>query len=255
MSATLYSSTPLTSGWTFKDGLPSSNARACLPANDAPTEVHRDLLKNGKIADPFQDLNELLVRWVNDQTWTYRTTFAAPADYGKLGVNTTLRFEGLDTFATVYLNAENLFESENMFVEHRVSVSGKLYSRYNVLEIVFESARKRGLEIVDCQKEHQFIVHQTEISRGPVRKAQYHWGWDWGPILTTCGPWKPITLEMWTCRLSNPYAQYELSADMKSANFKLSVQCEGQITTVAFSTENIKTEETVGTTSVNIIAD
>ena len=27
-----------------------------------------------------------------------------------------------------------------------------------------------------------------------VRKAQYHWGWDWGPRLRGCGIWKDVSL-------------------------------------------------------------
>jgi len=26
------------------------------------------------------------------------------------------------------------------------------------------------------------------------RKASYHYGWDWGPRLVTCGIWKPIKI-------------------------------------------------------------
>jgi beta-mannosidase len=204
MSAVPYSSTPLSSGWKFTEGHRNSPDPVYLPANDVPTEVYRDLLKNGKIADPFKDLNELSVSWVGDRTWTYRTTFAAPADHDKPGVNTTLRCEGLDTFATVYLNNTLLFNSDNMFVEYLADLSGKLIKKDNKLEIVFEPARMKDLTIIEDQKKqsqlsgqraYQFIVHQTDISRGPVRKAQYHWGWDWGPILMTCGPWKPMTIE------------------------------------------------------------
>ena len=30
-----------------------------------------------------------------------------------------------------------------------------------------------------------------------VRKAGYHFGWDWGPRLVTSGIWRPVTLEAW----------------------------------------------------------
>jgi beta-mannosidase len=253
MSAKRFTSTPLTSGWEFKQGDSFSHAHGYLPADDAPTEVHRDLLKNGKIADPFQDLNELSVSWVGDEKWTYRTTFAAPAEYNNPGVGTTLNFAGLDTFATVWLNGQLLLRSENMFIEYRRHVTSKLKSEDNVLEIVFESARKKGLELIEEDEGHQYIVHQTEVSRGPVRKAQYHWGWDWGPILMACGIWKPITLETWTCRLSNPYAQCELAENLKSADVKLSVFWEGQLAAVDFLVKN-KKKELVGNARVSDIA-
>jgi beta-mannosidase len=223
-----YSSTPLASGWTFKQGGLESNS-AYLPAHDLPTEVHRDLVKNSIIADPFLDLNELSVRWVADETWTYRTTFPCPSGHQVAGSKTFLTFQGLDTFASVFLNGKAILESENMFIEHRVYASDKLESggAENVLEIEFQSARKRGLGLVKEHPEHRFIVHQTEISRGPVRKAQYHWGWDWGPILLTCGPWKPITIETYINRVEDYWVEYELSDDLNNVKGKLYAKVEG----------------------------
>lgn len=218
-----YTSTPLTGNWTFKQGDLSSKSKY-LPAHDLPTEIHRDLIKNNEIVDPFQDLNELSVRWIAEETWTYRTTFASPPNHGKPNVKTILRFEGLDTFASVYLNGKLILESENMFIEYRVDVSASLQNserQENVLEIVFESARLKGLELVKQHPEHKFIVHQTEVSRGPVRKAQYHWGWDWGPILLTCGPWKPISIETYVERIEDVWVEYGLSDDLRRAKGKV----------------------------------
>ncbi|KAK8044033.1 hypothetical protein PG993_004057 [Apiospora rasikravindrae] len=226
MKAIPFNSTPLR-GWSFKQGDRSSDEE-WMGAGDPPTEVHRDLEHNGKASDYRKDLNELAVRWIGDETWTYRTTFRQPESQEGLGhdggVKTVLNFEGLDTFASVYLNDELILSSDNMFIQHRVQVSLKTE---NELEIVFESARLKGLELVKQHPEHRFIVHQTEISRGPVRKAQYHWGWDWGPIIMTCGPTKPITLETYACRLEGLQVLYDLSADLKEVNGRIQVEHEG----------------------------
>jgi beta-mannosidase len=229
-----FTSTLLNLSWTFKRGGLSS-PDAYLPANNLPTDIHRDLLKNGKIADPFKNMNELSVRWIGDEVWTYRTTFPEPPASGKPNVRTSLKFEGLDTFATVYLNGQLILTSDNMFLEHTVDVTSKMQSEANILIIVFESARTKGLELVRKDQAHRFIVHQTEISRGPVRKAQYHWGWDWGPILLTCGPWKPVSIETYTCRISDVRVRYELSDDLKSAQVHVSATYEGPVAALSFS--------------------
>jgi beta-mannosidase len=229
MAASTRTSQALSSGWLFKQGDRSSTSEY-LPANDLPTDVHLDLLKNDKISDPFKDLNELSVRWIANKTWTYRTTFCPPPEHGKHGIRSVLRFEGLDTFASVYLNGKLILESENMFVEHRVDVTNlvrKKTAEDDTLEIVFESAREKGLKLVQEHKEHRFIVHQTEISRGPVRKAQYHWGWDWGPITLGCGPWKPIVLETYVARIDDVWVVYELSDDLKKVKGNVLVRVEG----------------------------
>lgn len=116
-----------------------------------------------------------------------------------------------------------------MFIEHRVLVTEKLKSEgeENILEIVFESARKRGLEVIKQHDEHKFIVHQTEMSRAPVRKAQYHWGWDWGPILTGCGIWKPISLENIVTQIQDVWVDYELSEDLSTAKGSMCMRIAG----------------------------
>jgi beta-mannosidase len=249
-----FNSTPLRSNWKFKQGaLDSTNEN--LPANDLPTEIFRDLLTNGKISDPFTDLNELSVRWVGDETWTYHTTFDPPVNYGQSGIVTRLKFEGLDTFATAYLNNEQILKSDNMFLEHIVNVTGKLKARNNVLEIVFESARKKGLDLVKGHPEHRFIVHQTEVSRGPVRKAQYQWGWDWGPILMSCGPWKPVLLETFICKIISLSVHYELGPDLKSTSVTASAACNGPLEGVMFTIVDKSTGDDVAHKYVESWAD
>ncbi|OAL54732.1 glycoside hydrolase [Pyrenochaeta sp. DS3sAY3a] len=241
------SSTPITRGWSFKQGgLTSSHEY--LPSHDVPTEIYRDLLKHENIPDPFLDINEPAVRWVGNETWTYKVAFDAGPDYGKSGTTTTLKFDGLDTFASVYLNGQLILQTENMFVAHEVNVTNKLSSQ-NVLEIVFQSARNKGRDLVTQHQEHRFIVHQTEISRGPVRKAQYQWGWDWGPILLSCGPWKPISLVTYTCRLPELVVKYELQADLKSALVTVTAMCEGPIAAVVFAVSNNSTKEVLATSA------
>lgn len=212
------SSVQLSSGWTFKRSDDESQD-AWLTVEQVPTEVHLDLQKHGKIADPFLDMNELAARWVGEHSWTYRTTFQTPDDYGQQGMQTDLVFKGLDTFASVSLNEKPLLTSDNMFVEHRISLKGLLsQSGENTLEIVFDSARHRGIDLVKQHPEHRFIVHQTEVGRGPVRKAQYQWGWDWGPILNTCGLWQPVLLESYISRIEDCSVFYQLTPNLRKVD-------------------------------------
>ncbi|KLU90754.1 hypothetical protein MAPG_10606 [Magnaporthiopsis poae ATCC 64411] len=223
----------LSQGWEVRLSAPSGSDGGedrWLPAGDLPTEIHLDLFRSGIIPDPHLDFNELAVRWVADRQWTYRCRFDAPPGSG----TTDLVLEGLDTFATVSLNGDEILVSENMFVEHRVNVTERLRPRAspseeaaNELVITFDSARKRGLQLVKEHPEHRFIAHQTEIHRVPVRKAQYHWGWDWGPILVTCGPWKPIKLETFATRIEDARISYNLAEDLGAARVTVKVKTCG----------------------------
>ena len=196
-----------------------------IQANDPP---------NFRIPDPFIDMNELAVRWVAEKSWTYRTTFPTASTTLK-DARTDLVFKGLDTFATVRLNGHKILETDNMFLEYRVDVTSKLQhhgnqdssNKENVLEIVFDSALLRGEELVKQHAhEHNFIAHQTENSRLPVRKCQCHWGWDWGPILITAGPWKPILLETYVERIDDIWFQADVGQDLRRVTGKLFASVE-----------------------------
>ncbi|KIY03430.1 uncharacterized protein Z520_00121 [Fonsecaea multimorphosa CBS 102226] len=218
----------LNSGWQCRQSDDISE-NAWLPVSKVPTTTHLVLQENGKIPDPFIDMNELAVRWVAEKSWTYRTVFTSPTTR-QPDARTDLVFEGLDTFATVTLNGHKILEADNMFLEYRVDVTHFLLppssknapTEPNVLEIVFDSALLRGRELVKQHShEHNFIAHQTESSRLPVRKAQCHWGWDWGPILITSGPWKRVLLETYVVRIDDVWFEGSVSENLSMVKGKL----------------------------------
>ncbi|KAI1438944.1 glycoside hydrolase family 2 protein [Xylaria sp. CBS 124048] len=230
----------LTTGWEFRedDGTSTYN-NPWLPVQKVPTQVHTDLIANNKIPDPFLDLNELAVRSLAEKRWTYRKEFRWPAAHSSGDPTVTeLVFDGLDTFATVVLNGTEILKSDNMFIAHRVDVTSRL-THINTLEIHFDSAMRRGRELVkEHSHEHTFYVRQTEVSRVPVRKAQYHWGWDWGPILITAGPWKPIYLEEFVVRIEDVWAEYEVAEDLQISSGRIFVKiprASGKFVTVSLS--------------------
>ncbi|KAK0662563.1 glycoside hydrolase superfamily [Cercophora samala] len=198
----------LTSNWQFhRLGDPPTKWH---PIPRLPSDIHTELINSNLLPHPFLDLNELTTSWVADQTWIYRLSLPTPAQNPNAVID--LVFEGLDTFATITLNGKVIRQTDNMFVSWRVNVNDVLLpdGGQNVLEITFDNARERGLQLVKDHSEHDFIVHQTEVSRGPVRKAQYHWGWDWGPILMTCGPWRPVKMEVYESRIEGVVVNYDV---------------------------------------------
>jgi beta-mannosidase len=88
-----------------------------------------------------------------------------------------LAFDGLDTFATVYLDSKPILVSDNMFLSHRVDITSELSKAEESLEleIRFESAFKKAREIKDNHPQHKWVGYNGDMSRLAVRKAQYHW--------------------------------------------------------------------------------
>jgi beta-mannosidase len=176
------------------------------------------------------DLNERVVQWVGEKTWLYRTYFKAPVKRDQRTCTTDLVFDGLDTFATVFLNGTKILKTNNMFVAYRTNVTNHLKdeSQDNLLEIVFDSALLRGRELVnEHAHEHNFLVRQTESGRLATRKAQYNWGWDWGPILMTAGPWKPVYIEQYEARISDVWIQNEVSLDLRECSGTVYAELDG----------------------------
>ena len=110
-----------------------------------------------------------------------------------------------------------------MFLSHRVDVT-KHIKTTNTLEITFDSAYERG-EKLRAENGHR-ICWNGHYGRVYVRKAQYHSGWDWGPSLVTCGPWKPIRLEKYIGRIESIKVDTKLSEDLSSATISINAFCE-----------------------------
>ena len=79
-----------------------------------PGNVHTDLLANGAIIDPYVGAHEAELQWIGVADWEYRTTFdVAPTELAH--AHHDLVFDGIDTFADVYLNGKKLAATDNMF--------------------------------------------------------------------------------------------------------------------------------------------
>ncbi len=183
----------LHSGWQFRKAGTSDWHDARVPGN-----VFLDLMAAGLIEDPFWRENEKDVQWVGYEDWEYRTLFRCPDELAA-EQHIDLVFEGLDTLTLVHLNSKGIAETNNMFRTWRLSVKDKLRDGDNELHILFRSPIRTVLPqmaAADC--EYPAICDAGEKTSPFVRKAPYHFGWDWGPRLAGCGIWKPVRLEGWS---------------------------------------------------------
>lgn len=188
-----------------------------------PGTIHQDLLAANAIPDPFLGLNENKVQWIGECDWIYHCVFDFPSDCNEAEC-VALCCEGLDTFATVWLNGTQVLVSDNMFLPQRVQVKPLLRAERNELTLLFESALRCGKE--RAAHEGQRAVWMGDPSRVYVRKAQYQYGWDWGPTLLTVGPWRAIALEAYTARITELWCPIELSPDLQWATITTQTHLE-----------------------------
>lgn len=179
-----------TATWYFKEATQTEWLPAVVPGT-----VHDDLLRLNMIPDPFFGTNEDSVQWVEDKDWEYKTSFTITPDQ-LLHDEAILNFEGLDTFADIYLNGALIKRTQNMFVGYEIPVKAYLRPGINRLNLLFHSPMKQAMG--------QFLSagftypadndHRKERVSIFTRKAPYSYGWDWGIRLATSGIWRPVTL-------------------------------------------------------------
>ncbi len=180
----------LNKGWQFSQ----VGKNEWLPAT-VPGTVHQDLIDNGKLENPFYGKNEEIVQWVEKEDWAYKTQFTLNKEQLERQ-DAILRFEGLDTYADIYLNGSLLKRTDNMFVGYELPVKDVLRDGENHLQVLFHSPIKQALPQWETDGFDYPADNDHSKTRVSIysRKAPYSYGWDWGIRLTTSGIWRPVTL-------------------------------------------------------------
>jgi len=171
------------------------------PADDdwrpgtVPGGVYSDLLANDAIPDPYEEDNELDVQWVGESDWIYQRTVTVD-DELLAEDRVRLQCAGLDTVATVLVNDTVVGESANMHRRHAFDVTEALVSGENTVTVRFESPVAYGTRAAEAA-EYDIPALRYPVDRpgrSHIRKAQCHYGWDWGPCLPTVGIYRDIRL-------------------------------------------------------------
>lgn len=157
--------------------------------------VHQNLIDNGKLIDPFWGMNEEKVQWVEKEDWKYKTSFVITKEQLEYSA-AMLRFEGLDTYADIYLNGALIKRTDNMFVGYDIQVKELLHEGENHLQVYFHSPIKQTLPQLETDGFSYPADNDHSEQRVSIysRKAPYSYGWDWGIRLATSGIWRPVSL-------------------------------------------------------------
>jgi beta-mannosidase len=158
-----------------------------VPAK-VPGGVFTDLFNAGVIPDPFVAANEAEVQWVSRQDWAWSTTFVVNSRLWQRK-SIDLVFNGLDTYAEVFLNGTRILNADNQFRTWRVDVKELLQKGINRLEV-----RIRSPYTVQDSLQQLYGLALPEDHRVFTRKGQWQYAWDWAPALPSMGIWKPVEL-------------------------------------------------------------
>ena len=217
-------------GWQFRQ----SNIGSWMPTS-VPGSVHTALMANGIIEDPFYRTNEKGLQWIDKDNWEYRCTFQADQQWLNQD-RATLEFQGLDTYADVYLNGKRILQADNFHRGWEVEVKEFLKEGDNELYLYIHSPTQVGLKKLAAQG-YPLPASNDQSENGGmgdkrvsifVRKPGYHFGWDWGPRLVTSGIWRPILLKSWNAaRISDVYFHQQAVTE-EEAQVEVQVELEAE---------------------------
>lgn len=159
-----------------------------------PGCVHMDLLEAGIIPDPFYRDNEKELMWIGETDWEYRRQFFVEKeilDYERI----ILRCHGLDTMATIIVNGRQVGTANNMYRIWEYDLKPVLQEGENSIIIQFPAV----MPYLRDRDEEFYLpawgVGEYKVNSGGwIRKQPSNFGWDWGPMLVTCGIWRDIEI-------------------------------------------------------------
>lgn len=189
----------LHSGWELirgeEPGKSADKFSATVPGN-----VAVDLWRAGLIPDPYAAENFRCAEWIAGETFWYRNVVrlsekSAGAD------RLCLVFDGLDTFAEVFVNRQSVGRTSNMFRSHRFDIPPRLAESAEGMEILVRidplMDAGRGWIAEQCIDLRKTKGAFGVPERMGIRKMQMSFGWDNCPHLLAGGifrtPWIEIT--------------------------------------------------------------
>jgi len=149
--------------------------------------VHLDLLRAGRIPDPFWRDQADACKRVEQWDWAYEREFVLGDDW--VGSWAALEFGGLDTFAKVILNGQVIGQTANMILPHRFEVGSILQPGRNNLRVLFDCI---GKYTAGQHPEYERVCGTPE--RIYMRRKQSTLHWDWVNRFVSCGIWDPVRL-------------------------------------------------------------
>lgn len=183
--------------WTLR------NATMKSVSATVPGQTHTDLYAAGVIGDPYDDMNQESQRWVALADWTYERSFNVTEDFLDHRVIQLVSL-GIDTVATIYVNEQKVYYTDNMFHRIRLDVSTTLKAGTNTIRVEFTSkvqeAAKRASTCdnrtsLTCPSGKRSAVQHGFDNQNYLRTEPCSFSWDWGPGFAPMGLWRPIFLQ------------------------------------------------------------
>ena len=165
------------------------NLPESIPAS-VPGCIHTDLIKAGIIADISVDAHESDQMWIWKSDSIYRTNI----EQNSVSSRASLKFHGLDTLASVFINGRLTLSTKNMHRSYEIDFTDELKAGQVDLEVHFKAP------LTDAEEQIEKLglyPKPLDMPYNYQRKMACSYGWDWGPVTISSGIWKKVELIKW----------------------------------------------------------
>lgn len=217
--------------------MPDISAWPAIPAV-VPGNVELDLFRAGVEGDPFYAENIYDYRKYEFYRFAYSREFELPdaLPAGELA----LTFEGLNTYADVYINGEKVGCADNMLIAHIFDITSAAKPGKNAILVVIYSASNRARE-----KDYPVSVSsggEDSDDYAYQRKPPHSFGWDIMPRFPSAGMWRGVYIEaVKPTRLTQTYY-----ATLSATDARAELICKYRFATDADVLDGFSVRVTVG---------
>ncbi|MDR1904647.1 MAG: hypothetical protein LBQ88_20470 [Treponema sp.] len=189
-----------------------------------PSQVYEVLVSYGVIENPNTHGDSTSCQWVAESDWLYLKDFSCPEKAG----NAYLDFQGLDTYADIYLNGVLLARHEDVYLPRQVDITGKILEN-NRLILHFHSPKKKFRDVV--------LPDYVKDASGKIKPGARTrmFGTTFGdylgpkPSLFRVGVYDAVSLVLVDqAEISGTHASYTLSENFDSAELNVEISLRGQ---------------------------
>ncbi|WP_440897700.1 beta-mannosidase [Amphibacillus sp. Q70] len=203
--------------WLFRESKKDQWLEAQVPGS-----ILADLYRLNKIDNPFYRDNEAKLFSLFKTDYLYKKTFAISHEI----LNESfiyLNFSGIDTIATIYINDQQISHVKNMHRSYRYDIKKYLKKGKNEISILLHSP----LAYVNEKNRKKPLYGNSESTPGltQIRKAQYMFGWDWGPTLPDLGIWREVYIEAYSeAKIDSVHVLQKHSNDRVKLQFTFEIE-------------------------------
>lgn len=151
-----------------------------IPAS-VPGNLELDLMRAGKLPDLYFSTNVEMAHKLEDiHVWYFTTVCIKDKEQ-------FLRFEGIDTYANIYVNGKLVRSTDNMFLPYDIQTDWVVGDNEVVVHIkpTMHELRQFTPPVACNALKYSYPTLY-------VRKAAHMFGWDIMPRIVSCGIWKDV---------------------------------------------------------------